>query len=57
MHRNGYPYEVASNSGRGWGTTCTSCYYADNNRFLHEAIRDPGARAGDTAGLVDSSFV
>lgn len=33
--KEGIPYEVNGNKGRGWGSTCNRCYYGPNNRLLH----------------------
>lgn len=32
---NGYPYEVRKNGGCGWSSSCSKCYYHNNNKLLH----------------------
>lgn len=38
MKSAGAPYEVRGNSGCGWATTCTHCYYKNNNRLMHAVV-------------------
>ena len=35
FREKGYPYEIKGNCGTGWCSTCTYCYYRNNNRILH----------------------
>jgi len=37
---NGFPYEVRSNGGANWRSTCKYCFYKNNNSLLHTICHD-----------------